>query len=86
MMLLFNQIKKDMKDGFEYFQYGTSKYKGYDVETSLEEDSVVYFITSETKQVTVLIPRKDFYTMSYGALSSLVMNYIWFRMVDKLED
>ena len=86
MMLLFNQIKKDMKDGFEYFQYGTSKYKGYDVETSLEEDSVVYFITSETKQVTVLIPRKDFYTMSYDALSSLVMNYIWFRMVDKLED
>lgn len=86
MKLLFNRIKEDMKDGFEYYQYGTSKYKGYDVDTSLEEDSVVYFITSETKQVTVLIPRKDFYTMSYSALSSLVMNYIWFRMVNKLED
>ena len=54
MMLLFNQIKKDMKDGFEYFQYGKSKYKGYDVDTSLEEDSVVYFVTSDTKQVTTL--------------------------------
>lgn len=86
MKLIFNEIKEDMKDGFEYYQYGKSKYKGYDVDTSLEEDSVVYFITSETKQVTVMILRKDFYDMSYNALCSLVMNYIWFRMVDKLED
>lgn len=86
MMLLFNQIKKDMKDGFEYFQYGTSRYKGYDVETSLEEDSVVYFVTSETQQATIMIPRKDFYLMSYNKVKSIVLQHIYYNMVDKLED
>lgn len=86
MMLLFNQIKKDMKDGFEYYQYGTSKYKGYDVETSLEEDSVVYFVTSETQQVTIMIPRKDFYLMPYNKVKSIVLQHIYYNMVDKLED
>ena len=86
MMLLFNQIKKDMKDGFEYFQYGTSKYKGYDVETSLEEDSVVYFVTTETQQATVLIPREDFMHMTYARVVDIVMTHIYYNMVDKLED
>lgn len=86
MMLLFKRIKEDMKDGFEYYQYGTSKYKGYNVETSLEEDSVVYFVTSETQQVTILIPRKDFYVMPYNKVKSIVLQHIYFNMVDKLED
>lgn len=86
MMLLFNRIKKDMKDGYEYYQYGKSKYKGYDVDTSLEEDSVVYFVTSETQQVTILIPRKDFLKLSYSQLAHRVTNNIYYNMVDKLED
>ena len=86
MMLLFKRIKEDMKDGFEYYQYGTSKYKGYTVETSLEEDSVVYFVTSETQQVTILIPRKDFDLMPYNRVKSIVLQHIYYNMVDKLED
>ena len=86
MMLLFNRIKEDIKRGYEYYQYGDSKYKGYNVFTSLEEDSVVYFITTETKQATVLIPRKDFMSMSYNRVKSIVLQHIYYNMVDKLED
>lgn len=85
-MLLFNRIKEDIKRGYEYYQYGDSKYKGYNVFTSLEEDSVVYFVTTETKQVTVHFEREYFLRMRYGELSSSVMQHIYFNMVDKLED
>ncbi len=86
MMLLFNRIKEDIKRGYEYYQYGDSKYKGYNVFTSLEEDSVVYFVTSETQQATILIPRKDFYLMPYNKVKSIVLQHIYYNMVDKLED
>lgn len=85
MMLLFNRIKEDIKRGYEYYQYGDSKYKGYNVFTSLEEDSVVYFITTETKQATVLIPREDFMSMPYNRVKSIVLQHIYYNMVDKLE-
>lgn len=85
-MLLFNQIKQDIKDGYEYFQYGTSTYKGYTVETSLEEDSVIYFVTDETHQVTVMIDRKDFMQMSYSVVSNIVMKHIYYNMVEKIEE
>nr|DAT86798.1 MAG TPA: hypothetical protein [Bacteriophage sp.] len=85
-MLLFNRIKEDIKRGYEYYQYGDSKYKGYNVFTSLEEDSVVYFVTTETQQVTVLIPREYFMHMTYRNLINIVMAHIYFNMVDKLED
>lgn len=85
-MLLFNRIKEDIKRGYEYYQYGDSKYKGYNVFTSLEEDSVVYFVTTETQQATVLIPREYFMHMTYRNLINIVMAHIYFNMVDKLED
>lgn len=86
MMLLFNRIKEDIKRGYEYYQYGDSKYKGYNVFTSLEEDSVVYFVTTETQQATVLIPREDFMHMTYARVVDIVMTHIYYNMVDKLED
>lgn len=86
MMLLFNRIKDDIKRGYEYYQYGDSKYKGYNVFTSLEEDSVIYFVTTETQQATVLIPREDFICMTYNRVKSIVLQHIYYNMVDKLED
>lgn len=86
MMLLFNRIKEDIKRGYEYYQYGDSKYKGYNVFTSLEEDSVVYFITDESRQVTVHYERNEFLKLSYSQLAHRVTNNIYYNMVDKLED
>ena len=86
MMLLFNDIKKDIKEGYKYVDYGIMKYKGYRVHTLLDREEVLYYITSETKQVTVHFEREYFLCMRYGELSSSVMQHIYFNMVDKLED
>ena len=89
MMLLFNGIKKDIKAGYDYFDYDSKTYKGYNVHTILDKEEVLYYITSETKQVTVHSPyliREYFLRMRYGELSSSVMQHIYFNMVDRLED
>lgn len=86
MMLLFNGIKKDIKAGYDYFDYDNKTYKGYNVHTILDKEEVLYYITSETKQVTVHFERDYFLRMRYGELSSSVMQHIYFNMVDKLED
>lgn len=86
MMLLFNQIKKDIKAGYDYCDYNNQTYKGCNVHTILDREEVLYYITSETKQVTVHFERDYFLRMRYGELSSSVMQHIYFNMVDKLED
>lgn len=86
MMLLFNEIKKDIKEGYDYFDYDSKTYKGYNVHTILDREEVLYYITSETKQVTVHFERDYFLRMRYGELSSSVMQHIYFNMVDRLED
>lgn len=86
MKLPFNLIKEDIHLGIEYFEYGVMKYKGYNVETYLNKEEVLYYITSETQQVTVHFEREYFLRMRYGELSSSVMQHIYFNMVDKLED
>lgn len=86
MMLLFNDIKKDIKEGYNYVDYDSQTYKGYNVHTILDREEVLYYITSETKQVTVHFEREYFLRMRYGELSSSVMQHIYFNMVDKLED
>lgn len=86
MMLLFNEVKKDIKAGYDYVDYDSKTYKGYNVHTILDKEEVLYYITSETKQVTVHFERDYFLRMRYGELSSSVMQHIYFNMVDKLED
>ena len=43
MMLLFNGIKKDIKAGYDYFDYDSKTYKGYNVHTILDREEVLYF-------------------------------------------
>lgn len=83
MMLLFNEIKKDIKAGYDYCDYNNQTYKGYNVYTILDREEVLYYITSETKQVTVHFERDYFLRMRYGELSSSVMQHIYFNMVDR---
>lgn len=86
MMLLFNLIKKDIKEGYEYFDYDSMKYRGYNVHTILDKEEVLYYITSETQQVTVHYERNEFLKLSYNQLAHRVTNNIYYNMVDKLED
>lgn len=83
MMLLFNEIKKDIKEGYDYCDYNSQTYKGYNVHTILDKEEVLYYITSETKQVTVHFERDYFLRMRYGELSNRVMQHIYYNMVDR---
>lgn len=86
MKLPFSVIKNDIHKGYKYLDYGEITYKGYNVHTILDKEEVLYYITSETKQVTVHFERDYFLRMRYGELSSSVMQHIYFNMVDRLED
>nr|DAT50479.1 MAG TPA: hypothetical protein [Caudoviricetes sp.] len=86
MMLLFNEVKKDIKEGYDYVDYDSKTYKGYNVHTILDKEEVLYYITDEGRQVTVHFERNYFLRLKYGTLANIVMTHIYYNMVDKLED
>ena len=84
-MLQFNEIKRDQKAGYLYFEY-TGVWYGWDYELVLDtaysdyvNGDIKFIFTNDTHMVTGIIPYDDFKVMSYADFIRYINAYMYYN-------
>lgn len=75
--LKFNEIKRDIKNGYEYMEYEQTYY-GYSITIILDlrENKVFYFTEGRVGHIEIRIP--DFLELKYNQIVALYNNFLYY--------